>query len=112
MVWLDGGHNPQAGAMLGEHFVDTPLHLVIGMIAGKDPASLIDPLAPSLVSITAVPVPGHEWYPASAFGSAAKAAPDVPSALASLPDDGVPVLIAGSLYLAGEVLRLNGELPV
>lgn len=112
LVWLDGGHNPQAGAMLGEHFVDTPLHLVIGMIAGKDPASLIDPLAPSLVSITAVPVPGHEWYPASAFGSAAKAAPDVPSALASLPDDGVPVLIAGSLYLAGEVLRLNGELPV
>ena len=35
----------------------------------------------------------------------------VPSALAALPDDGLPVLIAGSLYLSGEILRLNGELP-
>ena len=24
-----------------------------------------------------------------------------------IPDDGLPILIAGSLYLAGEVLRLN-----
>jgi dihydrofolate synthase/folylpolyglutamate synthase len=110
-LWLDGGHNPQAGAMLGEHFAGQRLHLIIGMIAGKDPASLIGPLAPALASITAVPVPGHEWHPASAFGPAAKAAPDVPAALAMIPDDGLPVLIAGSLYLAGEVLRLNGEVP-
>ncbi|MCX9146782.1 bifunctional folylpolyglutamate synthase/dihydrofolate synthase [Erythrobacter sp. WG] len=110
-VWLDGGHNPQAGAMIGEHFAGQRLHLVIGMIAGKDPASLIGPLGPALASITAVPVPGHEWHPPSAFGPAARAAPDVPSAMAMLPDDGLPVLIAGSLYLAGEVLRLNDEMP-
>ena len=29
----------------------------------------------------------------------------------ALPEDGLPVLIAGSLYLAGEVLRLNDEIP-
>jgi dihydrofolate synthase/folylpolyglutamate synthase len=58
-----------------------------------------------------VPVPTHEWHPAEAFGPNASAYPDVPSALAALPQDGLPVLIAGSLYLAGEVLRLNGELP-
>jgi len=110
-VWLDGGHNPQAGAMLGAHFLGKRLHLVIGMIEGKDPASLIGPLAESLASIAAVPVPGHDWHPASAFGPDARSAPDVPSALAMIPDDGLPVLIAGSLYLAGEVLRLNGELP-
>jgi dihydrofolate synthase/folylpolyglutamate synthase len=110
-IWLDGGHNPQAGAMLGEHFAHTRLHLLIGMIEGKDPASLIGPLAPSLASITAVPVPGHEWHPPAAFGPAARAARDVPAALAMIPDDGLPVLIAGSLYLAGEVLRLNGEMP-
>jgi dihydrofolate synthase / folylpolyglutamate synthase len=110
-VWLDGGHNPQAGAMLGERFAGQRLHLVIGMIEGKDPASLISPLGPALVSVTAVPVPGHDWHPASAFGPAARPAPDVPSALAMIADDGVPVLIAGSLYLAGEVLRLNDELP-
>ena len=110
-VWLDGGHNPQAGAMVGEHFAQTRLHLVIGMIEGKDPASLTGPLDGSLASITAVPVPGHDCHPASAFGPAARPAPDVPSALAMIPDDGLPILIAGSLYLAGEVLRLNDELP-
>ncbi len=110
-VWLDGGHNPQAGAMLGAHFAGQRLHLVIGMIEGKDPASLIGPLAPSLASITAVPVPGHDWHPASAFRSDARSAPDVPGALAMIPEDGLPVLVAGSLYLAGEVLRLNHELP-
>jgi dihydrofolate synthase/folylpolyglutamate synthase len=110
-VWLDGGHNPQAGAMLAEHFAGQRLHLVIGMIAGKDPRALVEPLAPSLASITAVPVPGHEWFAAEAFGAHARAARDLASALALMPDDGVPVLIAGSLYLAGEVLRLNGERP-
>ncbi len=110
-VWLDGGHNPQAGAMIGAHFSGQRLHLVIGMIEGKDPASLIGPLGPALASITAVPVPGHEWQPAHAFGPAARPAPDLAAALAMIPDDGLPVLIAGSLYLAGEVLRLNGELP-
>jgi dihydrofolate synthase/folylpolyglutamate synthase len=110
-VWLDGGHNPQAGAMLGEHFAGQRLHLVIGMIESKDPAAVIATLTPVLASVTAVPVPGQEWHPASAFGPAARPAPDVPSALAHVPDDGLPVLIAGSLYLAGEVLRLNGEIP-
>jgi dihydrofolate synthase / folylpolyglutamate synthase len=111
VVWLDGGHNPQAGAMIGAHFAGQRLHLVIGMIEGKDPASLIGPLGISLASITAVPVPGPEWHPASAFGPDARPAPDVPSAMAMIPDDGLPILIAGSLYLAGEVLRLNDELP-
>lgn len=110
-AWLDGGHNPQAGAMIGAHFAGQRLHLVIGMIEGKDPASLIGPLGPALASITAVPVPGHDWHPASAFGPLARPAPDLPAAMAMIPADGLPVLIAGSLYLAGEVLRLNDELP-
>lgn len=110
-VWLDGGHNPQAGAMLGAHFAGQRLHLVIGMIEGKDPTALIGPLGPMLVSITAVPVPGHEWYVAEAFGPDARPATDLFAAMAMVPDDGLPILIAGSLYLAGEVLRLNDELP-
>ena len=38
-------------------------------------------------------------------------ASDVAEALRGLPDDGLPVLIAGSLYLAGKVLAVNGEIP-
>ncbi|GAA4771517.1 bifunctional folylpolyglutamate synthase/dihydrofolate synthase [Novosphingobium ginsenosidimutans] len=110
-VWLDGGHNPSAGAALAQHFQGQRFHLIIGMLANKDPAALTGPLAANAASIAAVPVPTHEWHPAEAFGPNAVAFPDVPSALAAVPQDGLPVLIAGSLYLAGEVLRLNGELP-
>ena len=109
-VWLDGGHNPSAGKALAAHFAGQRVHLVVGMIEGKDPAGFLALLHPSLASMTAVPVPGHEWHHAAAFGPTAQSANDVPSALAGLPDDGLPVLITGSLYLAGEVLRLNGEM--
>ena len=111
-VWLDGGHNADAGRMLGEHFAGQRLHLVIGMLDAKDPTALIAPLAPSLASISAVPVPGHDWHQAAAFGDIAIGRADVAAALAGLPDDGLPVLIAGSLYLAGEVLRENDETPL
>ncbi len=110
-VWLDGGHNPSAGAALGEHFAGQRLHLIMGMLANKDPASLTGPLAGIIVTLSAVPVPAHDYHPAAVFGPDARAFASVPEALASIPDDGLPVLIAGSLYLAGEVLRLNAELP-
>lgn len=110
-AWLDGGHNASAGAALARHFAGQRVHLVIGMIAGKDPAALTRPLAGSIASLSAVPVPGQNCHEPTAFGPDARAFPDVPTALAALPDDGLPVLIAGSLYLAGEVLRLNGEAP-
>jgi dihydrofolate synthase/folylpolyglutamate synthase len=110
-VWLDGGHNPQAGAMLAEHFEHQSLHLVIGMIEGKDPTGFLAPLAPVLESITVVPVPGHDWKPVEAFGPQARFAADLWDAMRGIPEDGLPILIAGSLYLAGEVLRLNDELP-
>lgn len=108
-VWLDGGHNPSAGTMLAAHFAGQRIHLVIGMLANKDPRALIEPMRASLASVSGVPIPGHAHHPASVFGGAPAA--DVPAALAALPDDGLPVLIAGSLYLAGAVLRLNRELP-
>ena len=110
-VWLDGGHNPSAGAMLGAHFKGQRLHLIVGMLEAKDPKALTGPLGDNLASLTVVPVPGHDHHAAESFGPDAKSAPDVPTALAALPDDGLPVLIAGSLYLAGTVLQLAGELP-
>ena len=110
-VWLDGGHNPNAAATLACHFYGQNVHLVIGMIAGKDPSGFMETLGDISASITVVPVPGHDWFDATYFGPDAASAPDTPTALAALPDDGLPVLIAGSLYLAGEVLRLNDEHP-
>jgi len=110
-VWLDGGHNRSAGEALARHFAGQRLHLVLGMLANKDPLAIVDPLGDSIASLSAVPVPGHEWHAAGAFGEDARAFDSVEQALAALPEDGLPVLIAGSLYLAGEVLRLNDEAP-
>lgn len=114
-VWLDGGHNPDAGAAIAAHFAGgEKIHLIIGMLANKDPRALAAPLAPLLASLTVVPIPGHEAHGADAFtiaaGSEVVAMPDVATALAALPGPG-DVLIAGSLYLAGEVLKLNEEVP-
>ena len=110
-VWLDGGHNPNAAAAIAAHFAGRRLHLVVGMIEGKDPGGFLAPLRRVAGSIAVVPVPAHDCFGPEAFGPLARGYADVGSALATLPDDGLPVLIAGSLYLAGEVLRLNNELP-
>lgn len=117
--WLDGGHNPDAGRALARHFeAGAPrIHLIIGMLANKDPAALLDPLSDRLASVTVVPVPGHEWHRRETFAAlpaipSPTAMPDVAQALATLsPQDDDIVLIAGSLYLAGAVLRANGERP-
>ncbi|WP_126172712.1 bifunctional folylpolyglutamate synthase/dihydrofolate synthase [Altericroceibacterium xinjiangense] len=110
-VWLDGGHNPDAGQAIARHFQDEAVHLIIGMLANKDPAALIGPLKDRLASVTAVPVEGSEHHLPSAFGPDAASAASVAEALRMVPSDGRRILIAGSLYLAGNVLIANGEVP-
>jgi dihydrofolate synthase/folylpolyglutamate synthase len=114
-VWLDGGHNPDAGAAIARHLSDQPpVHVVIGMLATKDPGAILTPLGNRVLSVTIVPAPGHDAHDPAAFAPFSavplSSAPDVGAALAMLPPDG-DVLITGSLYLAGDVLRRNGEIP-
>jgi len=114
-IWLDGGHNPDAGHAIARHFADEPaLHLIIGMLANKDPAAIVAPLGGRLRSISVVPAPGHDAHAPEDFAVHAdlpvRSFANVPDALAALDSEG-DVLIAGSLYLAGEVLRLNREWP-
>ena len=114
-VWLDGGHNPDAGAAIARHFADRPrMHLIVGMLANKDPSALVAPMAGQVRSISVVPAPGHDAHPPEAFAAhtdqPVQSFATVVDALRALPPEG-DVLIAGSLYLAGEVLRLNEEVP-
>jgi dihydrofolate synthase/folylpolyglutamate synthase len=108
-LWLDGGHNPDAGAAIARHFTG-PVHIVIGMLANKNPLAIIEPLGERIASLSVVPITGSECHPASAFGPRARAYGSVEEALRTIGAEG-PILIAGSLYLAGEVLRANGEIP-
>lgn len=114
-VWLDGGHNGDAGRAIARFFAEKPpLHLIVGMLASKDPAAIVAPLAGRLLSLSVVPPPGHEAHPAEHFSTFTAhlpaTFPDITAALRDLPAGG-DVLICGSLYLAGEVLRLNREFP-
>lgn len=110
-IWLDGGHNADAGAAIARHFAGQRLHLVIGMLANRDPQAMLAPLAGSIATLSAVPIEGSAAHGAEAFGLDARARGSVAEALAALPADDLPVLIAGSLYLAGKVLAANDEVP-
>ncbi len=114
-VWLDGGHNADAGLAIARHFAAAPqFHLITGMLATKDPAAIVAPLRGKLLSVSVVPAPGHDAHAPADIAAHADvpviAFADVPAALRALPGAG-DVLIAGSLYLAGDVLRRNDEMP-
>jgi len=122
-TWLDGGHNPDAGAALAKTLRDrAPLHIVCGLLKNKDAIGFLRPFADRIASFQAVPIPGHEhhdpkdlcrWVQADLGIVDAQPCDDVAAALHYIADNraGADVLICGSLYLAGVVLDLNNEWP-
>jgi dihydrofolate synthase/folylpolyglutamate synthase len=117
-LWLDGGHNAGAGVAIAAHlagaFADRPAHLLVGMKGGKQAPEFLASIAPHATTLWAVQEPGqHLAMPVEAIvaasGGVARPGGTVEQALAALPKDGPParVLICGSLYLAGEVLKLD-----
>jgi dihydrofolate synthase/folylpolyglutamate synthase len=128
-IWLDGGHNPDAANAIATYFAGgaewRKPFVIIGMLANKDAKTFIDRIAPIVGAIVGVPIPGHDHHSPAHIAELARiagvsnvgTAPDFASALDIVnrrgrPADGrPPVLIAGSLYLAGEVLRMNLEMP-
>ena len=120
-LWLDGGHNPAAGAALAlvlRSLPKRPTHMICGMLNTKDVDGYLAPLAEVAVSLTGVSIPGEaNTLPADQtaqaarhVGLAGRTADTVTEALqAILADDPhARVLICGSLYLAGAILRENG----
>jgi dihydrofolate synthase/folylpolyglutamate synthase len=129
-VWLDGGHNPAAGVVIAQAFAEIedrdprPLILICGMLTSKDPAGFFRPFAGLVRHAMTVPVPGSEagFEPerlaelAMEVELPAKAYPSVRAAMNALREsykesDPPRILICGSLYLAGDVLKENGPLP-
>ena len=114
-LFLDGGHNAGAGEVLAtqlQSWSDRPVHLVVGMKQSKDASGFLRPLLPHAASVWAVQEPGqHLALPVedviAASDGIARPGPDVVGALRQI--GGVPgrVLICGSLYLAGEVLKAD-----
>ncbi|MCC5983160.1 MAG: bifunctional folylpolyglutamate synthase/dihydrofolate synthase [Rhodobacteraceae bacterium] len=120
-LWLDGGHNPSAGQAIAATLARLPArdtHLICGMLNTKDVSGFMRPLAPQAKRLHAVTVPGETATlsaaetaaAARAAGIDATEAADVATALAAITaaNPQARVLICGSLYLAGSILRDNG----
>jgi len=120
-LWLDGGHNPAAGVALAtvlSELPKVPTYLICGMLNTKDIGGFLRPLAPYVAGLHAVSIPGETaTLPAATTAQAARdvglrasEAEDVESALRAIVGQApqARVLICGSLYLAGNILRHNG----
>ena len=128
-LWLDGGHNPSGGSAIAAAMAELearnarPLILISAMLASKDMSGLLQPFAGLANEIVCVPMSGDSAahapqamaQAATAMDLTASLAGGVPQALRELAMRDWPtpprILIAGSLYLAGEVLRANGTVP-
>jgi len=128
-LWLDGGHNPDGGRTIAaaladlEERVSRPLVLIVGMLRSKDCEGFLANFSGLARRLIAVPVPGAEAglsaeevaACARGIGLSATSRDNLSEALeAARKLDLEPpprILITGSLYLAGEVLRENGTPP-
>ncbi len=120
-LWLDGGHNPHAAIAIAALLAEMPArptHLICGMLNTKDVTGYMAPLARVAQSLHAVSIPGQAaTLPATATATAATqagldahVADGVAQALAEITAQApqARILICGSLYLAGEILKENG----
>ena len=121
-LWLDGGHNPSAARAIAE-FVqlrfgrDLPLVLVFASLGNKDPKGMLSPFRGLASQVLTLPIGDHDCRAPGeladlgrSLGFRAEPYDALSDALAAVR---IParVLIFGSLYLAGEALAANGEIP-
>ena len=121
-LWLDGGHNEAAGKAIASAMVELeerapkPLKLVVGMMQGKDVPAFLSPFAGLAASVVAVDIPNQiNGQPAAEVagsaieaGLAGETAASVAEAIEHLVSEepgAQRILITGSLFLAGDVLK-------
>ncbi len=128
-LWLDGGHNDSAGEVLAlqtkawrdqDGTNPRPLYLVYGMLKTKNPREFLAPISPYVDGIQAIAIPDEDaGFPADELAAQVRAtgienvtsAATLHDALANITGSSSRagrILICGSLYLAGHVLRANG----
>ena len=119
-LWLDGGHNEAAGCAISEllnTLPQRPTHLIVGMLNTKDVSGYLAHFLKGTTSLQAVSIPGEAATLTAAetakaanyLGFQASKADDVLAAVKNIvqKDSAARILICGSLYLAGNVLREN-----
>ena len=121
-LWVDGGHNPSAARLVADHvkhqWLDgRPVHLLFAALQSKDAAGLLKPFAGVADMVHTLPIADHDCHDPKALADLArrqgfKAHPreSIGQAFAAIRKPS-HVLVFGSLYLAGEALAANGNIP-
>jgi len=121
-LWIDGGHNTSAARLVADHICriysnDLPLVLIFASLTTKDPRAMLKPFRGLGAEVHCVPIADHECRPphtlaklASDLGFPSSANESFEHAFGRV-TRASRVLVFGSLYLAGEVLRANGSFP-
>jgi dihydrofolate synthase/folylpolyglutamate synthase len=131
-LWLDGGHNPHAARAVAnamaelEQTTERPLILITGILANKDIGGFLDAFEGLASAVIGISIPDHDslapetlkelamsrnmlGFVAGGISEAVQMAINTGEALSreTTEQDIVPprILICGSLYLAGEVLK-------
>ena len=120
-IWLDGGHNPAAGEALAAHLgrmPPRPTHLICAMMNTKDVKGYLAPLAQRCAQLVAIGIPGESATlaaedtaaAAAAVGMRASSAESALEAARAIAAEApqARILVCGSLYLAGVILRDHG----
>jgi folylpolyglutamate synthase/dihydrofolate synthase len=130
-IWIDGGHNPGAGRVIAEAMANLeerqprPLFLVAGMLNTKEPAGFFEAFSGIVKHVYTVPIRSSEAgldpvalaSDAAAAGLSAEPVSGFEEAFSRIRDtwsDPVRpprILVCGSLYLVGDVLKANGTPP-
>ena len=119
-IWLDGGHNKAAGHALSEaisRLQSRKLFLIVGMLNTKDVMGYMQPLLNKSSDLYGVSIPGEAATMsaqetvdiAKDVGFKAIVSENVESAIKDIVkyDHNARILICGSLYLAGYILKEN-----
>ncbi len=121
-LWLDGGHNADAGVVLAntlKTMPPKPLIIIWGMLNTKDATQFFRPLANLADHVVTLSIPNeanaisaeHLAETVRSLGTQASIASDVTNAVrqASSLKPAARILICGSLYLAGHVLAAEQQ---
>ncbi len=120
-IWLDGAHNAHGARALANTL--NQMHtgkwnIICGALNTRDPAEFLAPLTGLAGPVCCLAIPGQEASlgaqklanAAAALGLASTPSASIEAAFTTL-SPSYPVIICGSLYLAGHALEQNKTLP-
>lgn len=124
-IWIDGCHNPDCAQPVADEMArllgkDARLHIITGILANKDAEGTLKPFCARATSFQTVPITDHPHHAPGTLAQwlreqkkDAEPADSLERAIQAISNRDRPsaILILGSLYLAGEVLRLNEQIP-